>query len=232
MLLRWGVWTRKGRSEGLSTAQAGHSRLSAQRLVASGVESDQSIRREPAHARRPPPDGLPLRGIYTRAAREAPPRQPGGHGDPPRRPQPRLAPFPVTSRTATRWTCRRLTTIPARCLFRQFRIPHISRRRPSEAPAHTRQSPHHRAREGPALAGNPRLLPPSPEPPRPACHAGGRGFESRRSRLLKCLQTGTSCCLIRRPQCVSWPNPVAQSSREKPCKWPFSRSNVVTGRTN
>jgi hypothetical protein len=31
--------------------------------------------------------------------------------------------------------------------------------------------------ESPALASNPRLLPASPETPRPACHAGGRGFE-------------------------------------------------------
>jgi hypothetical protein len=36
--------------------------------------------------------------------------------------------------------------------------------------------------ESPALGGNPRLSPVSPEAPRPACHAGGRGFESRRSR--------------------------------------------------
>jgi hypothetical protein len=31
-----------------------------------------------------------------------------------------------------------------------------------------------------------------------ACHAGGRGFESRRSRLSKCLQIDGLCCLIRR----------------------------------
>ena len=29
-----------------------------------------------------------------------------------------------------------------------------------------------------------------------ACHAGSRGFESRRSRLSKCLQMGTSWSLI------------------------------------
>ena len=46
--------------------------------------------------------------------------------------------------------------------------------------------------QSPALAGHPRLSPPSTELPRPACRAGGRGFESRRSR--KIPHIAMSCC--------------------------------------
>jgi hypothetical protein len=44
----------------------------------------------------------------------------------------------------------------------------------------------------PALAGNSRSEPPVAVELVPVCHAGGRGFESRRSRLSKCLQIGMS----------------------------------------
>ena len=93
-------------------------------------------------------------------------------------------------------------------------IPRGSRTRSPVAPAGTRQSPQDnarkallslripaysgRARKGPirpeilagprakspALAGNPRLTRSGPQAPRPACHAGGRGFESRRSQKI------------------------------------------------
>jgi hypothetical protein len=68
--------------------------------------------------------------------------------------------------------------------------------------------------ETPALAGNPRLSPLNPLAPRPACHAGGRGFESRRSRLSNYLQNRIFRCLSRRDSLVSGadvccPNPLA-----------------------
>jgi hypothetical protein len=46
-----------------------------------------------------------------------------------------------------------------------------------------------RVSKDPAHGGNPRTSPPRPEAVRPACHAGGRGFESRRSRSSKALRS-------------------------------------------
>jgi hypothetical protein len=70
-----------------------------------------------------------------------------------------------------------------------------------QATTHPALIPHEAATAGskrPAHGGNPRLSPLRPQAPRPACHAGGRGFESRRSRSTKPLQTSTLSCLLRR----------------------------------
>jgi hypothetical protein len=49
-----------------------------------------------------------------------------------------------------------------------------------------------------------------------ACHAGGRGFESRRSRRLKCLQISTSCCQKRRGAKPRGPNPWPKRFAKRP----------------
>jgi hypothetical protein len=54
--------------------------------------------------------------------------------------------------------------------------------------------------------------------PDSACHAGGRGFESRRSRLLKCLQIGTSRCRDRRAATSRGPIPWPKRLAKKACK--------------
>jgi hypothetical protein len=100
-------------------------------------------------------------------------------------------------------------TIPASPTQTTFHPAHI----PREVAGSSRRCPvipASQVAKSPAHPGNPRPLPLTPEPPRPACHAGGRGFESRRSRTSqkKDLQIGIICCQSwrRRP-------PASSSSR-------------------
>jgi len=77
--------------------------------------------------------------------------------------------------------------IPANALSSPFRQRSHPASIPQEVAGSSRPRPGIPARawrSSPALAGNPRLFRASPDVPRPACHAGGRGFESRRSRKL------------------------------------------------
>ena len=67
--------------------------------------------------------------------------------------------------------------------------------------------------------------------PESACHAGGRGFESRRSRLSKCLQIGSLCCLFRRSLSCSRPSRGPRSENKNPANSDFA-SELVAGRTS
>jgi hypothetical protein len=73
---------------------------------------------------------------------------------------------------------------------------------------------------------------PSVVVPESACHAGGRGFESRRSRASKCLQIGACCCLLRRPSCSSWPTRGPLLRQKNTCKMALSSHGMCVGRTN
>jgi hypothetical protein len=80
----------------------------------------------------------------------------------------------------------------------------------------------------PAHGQDPRLFPHGTEPAGPACHAGGRGFESRRSRFEKCLQTGAACCQFSAQPAIgphifhTARQAVAGGSRRQPCERPVA----------
>src|SRR6266540_2580388 len=79
----------------------------------------------------------------------------------------------------------RLQRRPARLLLVTTRTTKHPALIPHEVPAGARRCTAIPARRGarrPAHAWNSRLSTPRPQAPRPVCHAGGRGFESRRSR--------------------------------------------------
>jgi hypothetical protein len=60
-----------------------------------------------------------------------------------------------------------------------------------------------------------------------ACHAGGRGFESRRSRFLKCLQIGTLRCPIRIETSLRGPIAARCLCSKMPGNWHFATELVI-----
>jgi hypothetical protein len=64
-----------------------------------------------------------------------------------------------------------------------------------------------------------------------ACHAGGRGFESRRSRFLKRLQISRLRCQLRRDLSVSWPVRGPMHSSKSACKSHIFGQSLVSGGT-
>ncbi len=64
--------------------------------------------------------------------------------------------------------------------------------------------------------------------PDSACHAGGRGFASRRFRLSKCLHLGRLCCPSGREQWAGGPIPWPKRITQNACR----RGNFCPIRTN
>jgi hypothetical protein len=68
---------------------------------------------------------------------------------------------------------------------------------------------------------------PSVVVPDSACHAGGRGFESRRSRLSKCLQISRTRCLVRREISLRGPNPWSKRPIQNACNSAISQRSCI-----
>ena len=77
--------------------------------------------------------------------------------------------------------------------------------------------------QSPAHAGNPRQSPLNQQAPRPACHAGGRGFESRRSRKSTCKSA--SFVAARPPAFLAFRVDPARESAGNPRREPVVAAN-------